>query len=195
MHYVSVFWCFFGISTFKHVQTSLYCMFHPVMNIANCITYRMLLFWSREARVRMVWWRRCSDDDVVGERDVWVFWWRGLTFSPPRNWRLEFCSFAHLSIWSGFTWSPCQESCLRSELAVYFVDLMNLSSGPPSLIYNNPIYMLSLLHVNKRRFSSRAAFRDFIHKAKPSWFTVYRPHPLVFLGIEQNFHNSVFLTW
>ena len=30
----------------------------------------------------------------------------------------------------------------------------------------------------------------FSTKAKPSWFTVYRPCPQVFLGTEQNFHNS-----
>ena len=32
--------CFLAISTFKiSIQTSLHCMLHPGMNIANCITY------------------------------------------------------------------------------------------------------------------------------------------------------------
>ena len=34
---------------------------------------------------------------------------------------------------------------------------------------------------------------SYIAKAKPSWFTFYRPHLYVFFGAEQNFHNSLFL--
>jgi len=48
-------------------------------------------------------------------------------------------------------------------------------------------YVWLLHYIAARRAGTNASLHN---KAKLSWFTVYHPRPHVFLGTEQNFHNS-----
>jgi len=107
---------------------------------------------SRVACVRMAWWRWCSDDDGAGKHDKWAFDVVDSSISPNRDWRLE-----PLRSWpvcqSRFTWSPCQESLERSELALNF--------GTPELWAPLPLFinfpfvtMLSLLLILIKMFFS-----------------------------------------
>jgi len=108
------------------------------------------------ARVRMVWWRWCSDDDGVGERDKWVFDVADSPISPTRSWRLKLRSWpvcrSRLNSRDHFARNPWNAVNLLWTL-------VHLSSGPPfPYLLTSNLYAVFIIHFNKRCFSLYGRF-------------------------------------